>query len=193
MKKEKILFTTEIDYNLVKNDLEYFLEDYNLPENLTFKEVKENHREDMQDFIDTYIEDSFTNLKYNLEILSRELPNSVVEMADLGLWNGRYYGIREIELEDIMYDKDYGIREIELEDIMYDKDYFILYLNKDLELKNHHHDGTNYFTFRVFRSHITSEQKENFIVKYEEGKLTKSTINYYTESLKKYIEKVWGI
>ena len=24
MKKEKILFTTEIDYNLVKNDLEYF-------------------------------------------------------------------------------------------------------------------------------------------------------------------------
>ena len=53
MKKEKILFTTEIDYNLVKNDLEYFLEVYNLPENLTFKEVKENHREDMQDFIDT--------------------------------------------------------------------------------------------------------------------------------------------
>ena len=151
MKKEKILFTTEIDYNLVKNDLEYFL--------------------------DTYIEDSFMNLKYNLEILSRELPNSLVEMADLGLRNGRYYGIREIELEDIMYDKDY----------------FILYLNKDLELKNHHHDGTNYFTFRVFRSHITSEQKENFIVKYEEGKLTKSTINYYTESLKKYIEKVWGI
>ncbi len=40
MKKEKILFTTEIDYNLVKNDLEYFLEVYNLPENLTFKEVK---------------------------------------------------------------------------------------------------------------------------------------------------------
>ena len=151
MKKEKILFTTEIDYNLVKNDLEYFL--------------------------DTYIEDSFMNLKYNLEILSRELPNSLVEMADLGLRNGRYYGIREIELEDIMYDKDY----------------FILYLNKDLELKNHHHYGTNYYTFRVFRSHITSEQKENFIVKYEEGKLTKSTINYYTESLKKYIEKVWGI
>lgn len=177
MKKEKILFTTEIDYNLVKNDLEYFLEVYNLPENLTFKEVKENHREDMQDFIDTYIEDSFMNLKYNLEILSRELPNSVVEMADLGLWNGRYNGIREIEIEDIMYDKDY----------------FILYLNKDVELKNHHHDGTNYSTFRVFRSHITSEQKENFIVKYEGGKLTKSTINYYTESLKKYIEKVWGI
>ena len=168
MKREKILFTNNLtEEEIINSDFDYFVDNYNINENLCYKDIKENYKDEIYNYIENYRENSFKDGLIFLKKLKKLLVNSVIEISNINL--------EEINIEDILFYKDY---------------FFTLYIDKDLKLKNNNLNETFYFTYRVFRSHITSKQKEKFIMKYKEGKLTKSTINYYTESIVKYIKKV---
>ena len=62
----------------------------------------------------------------------------------------------------------------------------------DFKAKGIHHDGTNYYTFRVWKEGLTDEQKENFLDKMYHGKATTKDITRYTSSLRPYISAVYG-
>ncbi len=71
--------------------------------------------------------------------LSIQLDQPIIIIADLGLWDGRHRGYKEIESGNIA-------------DCLYsDMDYNTWYVDKhgDLRCDAVHHDGTNHYLYRV--------------------------------------------
>ena len=82
-----------------------------------------------------YLEDE----RLNLDI---QLSQPILVVADLGLWNGRRTGYKEIpsgNIRDCLYS---------------DYDYTTWYVDKsgDLRCDDTHHDGTNHYLYRVYIS-----------------------------------------
>ena len=78
-----------------------------------------------------YLEDERANLNI-------QLPQEILVIADLGLWNGRPMGYKEIpsgNIKDCLYS---------------DTDYTEWYVDKygDLRADAIHHDGTNHYLYR---------------------------------------------
>ena len=117
--------------------------------------------------------------RLNLDI---RLDNEIVVIGDIGRWNGRVMGYKIIESGNI-------------KDCLYDNtcDYVEWYVDeyKDLCFRGAHHDGNNYYTYRVFKE-ISYEQKENFLDKLYNGTATKKDINRYTKRIGDYICGVYG-
>lgn len=171
MEKERILFTNNlIEEKIINSDFDYFVDNYNIHENLCYKDIKENYQDEIYNYIETYKENCFKEGLMFLKELKKLLVTSVIEISDMNL--------KKINIEDILFYKDY---------------FFTLYIDKDLKLKNNNFNETIYFTYRVFKKNITEEQIENFIIKYKEGKLNNSIINNYTESLVKYVNKLFNL
>lgn len=119
---------------------------------------------------------NFLNDELNLqaEILIEELKDiqqphaEYIAIADLGLWNGRRVGYKELN---------------NLTEVLGDYDYIKVYTdNYNLRVDGIHHDGTNYITIRKFKD-ISDTQKENFLDKIYSGKVTQKDISRYTKSL----------
>lgn len=110
----------------------------------------------------TWFEDSRAELKRVDE------GYGLVALADLGLWNGRRYGYKEVkELKDIMY------TSCDYERVYVDS-------NGDLRKEESHHDGSNSILYRYWKEGLTEEQKENFLDKVYSGKCTQKDITRYT-------------
>lgn len=107
------------------------------------------------------------NLIYDLNYIQK--PNTeYIAIADLGLWNGRRMGYKELS---------------NLTDILGNYDYTKVYTdNYNLKVDGIHHDGTNYIIIRKFKD-ISDVQKENFLDKIYNGKVTPQDISRYTKSL----------
>jgi len=133
--------------------------------------------------------DSFNSdnedLDFCFEMLQDDLnvfvDTDIVAFADLGLWQGRVNGYKEIgdKLKDV-----FNVFE----------DYNELYIDtdKDLKLRASHHDGTNYITFRAWRLNISDEKREETLDKIYQGIATEKEIKNVTKSLFHDIEKVYG-
>ena len=92
----------------------------------------------------------------------------LIAIADVGRWNGRFSGYKELKrLEDVMYS---------------DCDYERVYVdsNGDLRKEESHHDGSNSILYRYWKEGLTDEQKENFLQKIYDGKCTSKDITRYT-------------
>ncbi len=63
---------------------------------------------------------------------------------------------------------------------------------KDFRANEYHHDGTNYYLYRVFKESVSDKQIENFLDKIYRGVYTSSDVSRYTESVGKYICDVYG-
>ena len=63
----------------------------------------------------------------------------------------------------------------------------------DLRAEAAHHDGTNYYLYRVFKDNVTEDQIEDFKDKVYHGTLTEKDIDKYTHRLGDDIAKVYGI
>ena len=63
----------------------------------------------------------------------------------------------------------------------------------DLRAEAAHHDGTNYYLYRVFKDSVTEEQIEDFKGKIFDGTYTQDDIDKYTRRLGDDIAKVYGI
>ena len=122
-----------------------------------------------------YLDDERCNLNI-------QLPQEILVIGDLGLWNGRVTGYKEIESGNI---KDCLYSEADMNEWYVDK-------NGDLRCTAIHHDGTNHYLYRAFKNNVTDTQKENLLYKIYTGKATRQDITRLTSRLGDEIGKVYG-
>ena len=122
-----------------------------------------------------YLEDE----RLNLDI---QLSQPILVVADLGLWNGRRMGYKEIpsgNIRDCLYS---------------DCDYTTWYVDKsgDLRCNDTHHDGTNHYLYRVYKDNVSQAQKDRLKEKIYSGTATRADIARVTRRLGDEIGKVYG-
>lgn len=104
----------------------------------------------------------------------------LIAIADLGRWNGRFGGYKEIKnLKDVLYSSC---------------DYERVYVdsNGDLRKEESHHDGSNSILYRYWKDGLTEEQRENFMSKIYNGECTQKDITRYTRKAGLGIANAYG-
>ena len=118
------------------------------------------------------------DLRLNLDI---ELDMPIIILGNIGRWNGRVLGFKDLKenLEDCFYTED---------------DYIKWYLDEkgDLRGTGYHHDGTNYYLYRVFKKNVSEDQIENFKSKVLNWGLSYDDSKRYTQRLGDKISEVYG-
>lgn len=110
---------------------------------------------------ETWFEDEKSELK-------RVSEGEVLALADLGGWNGRCPGFKELKsLEEVL------CSSCDYERVYVDS-------NGDLRKDESHHDGDNFILYRYWKEGLTEQQKENFLAKIYHGKCTRKDITRYT-------------
>lgn len=119
--------------------------------------------------------------RMNLDV---EVSQPIIAIADLGLWNGRFSGYKELNSRNI---KD-------CLDTFESCEYHEWYVDDrgDLCCKAVHHDGMNYVVYRTYRDDVTDEQIEDFLDKIYNGNITDDDVNAVTRSLGNEVAKVYG-
>lgn len=115
----------------------------------------------------------------NLDI---DTGNTILVIADLGLWNGRRKGFREIESGNI-------------KDCLYSgNDYSTWFVDEQGEFRcdDVHHDGVNHYCYRVFKEGVTEEQMHDLETRIFLGTATQLVIDRYTRPLGETISRVYG-
>lgn len=143
-----------------------------------YPELTENERIALMYEINAdYLEDERRNLNI-------QLPDTILVAGDLGLWNGRRMGYKEITSGNIR-DCLYTDRDI---------DYATWYVDKlgDLRCNAVHHDGTNHYLYRVYKDGVTDAQKDYLKDKLYRGVATRADITRLTRRLGDDIAKVYG-
>lgn len=115
--------------------------------------------------------------------LDKQLSQPIIIIGDIGRWNGRVQGYKMIDsgnLKDCLYT---------------DCDMAEWYVDRrgDLRCTAVHHDGTNYYLYRVFKDSASEIQIENLQNKIYYGKATRSDITRVTKRLGDEISKIYGI
>ncbi len=116
------------------HDLNY--EDWRADLEANYPELTENERyEKMLEINQDYLDDERINLNI-------QLSEPILLIADLGLWDGHHSGYSEI-------------RSGNIRDCLYSNhDYSTWYVDRlgDLRCDDVHHDGTNHYLYRAFKS-----------------------------------------
>lgn len=110
--------------------------------------------------------------------LDKEIDGRILAIADLGLWHGRTPG--------------YRIFNRNISSILHsDCDYVEWYSDGyNIRATADHHDGTNFYLYRVIREDRNIENLLEAIYNGEE--ISRSKLNYYTKSLCSYVNKIYG-
>lgn len=129
----------------------------------------------MYELNDEYLEDE----KMNLDV---QLDRPILMIADLGLWNGRKSGYKEIQSGNI---RDCFVSV---------GDYVTWYVNDngDFCCDDTHHDGTNHYRYRTYKKNASERQIEGLKAKLYDGTATEADINKVTVGLGKKIAAVYG-
>ena len=169
MKKQIIWSNRDIDFDSWKASLiDYQKEnDYEDPEDVT--------DDDVWNFIDESLSNQLDDERFNLNVIT---DGRIIAIADLGLWYGRKQGYR------ILQDK--------VADILHTGcDYTEWYGDgHNIKATASHHDGTNYYEYRVIREDRNIQNLLDAIYNGEE--ISRKKLNYYTKSLYPYVAKVYG-
>jgi len=135
---------------------------------------------------DEYLSDERINLNINVPD-----TDTVLVIADLGFWDGRCRGYREIHADKIS-------------DCLYtdrDTDYATWYLDDrgDFCCDQIHHDGTNHLCYRAYKPNVSETQKENLKEKLAEERKEKAEyakkvgqLTMQVDWLKKKSEEICG-
>lgn len=121
--------------------------------------------------LDHYIDDERMNLDMTTD-------GRILVVADLGLWYGRRQGYRIL---------DGNVKNILSADVDYVEWYSDGY---NIKATAAHHDGTNYYEYRVIREDRNIQNLLDAIYNGEE--ITRKKLNYYTRSLEPYVRRVYG-
>lgn len=162
-----IIWTTEVNVN----DYKDFLEE-------EYPEITDDFDKYCLcvDLNNGYLEDERANLNIDLH-------REIICLGALSLWNGTASGYKVV-------------RGTRVSDCLGDTvgDYVTWYVDErgDLRCSDTHHDGTNEYTYRVFREGLSAWQKDNFKAKIFEGTATRRDVNRYTERLGDVIADVYG-
>lgn len=165
MKKRIIWSNRNLDIEDWRDDYREFLEANEIDKD---PDDENDLYEYMIDRNNDYFYDEF---HYNL---NKEIDGRIICLADLGLWDGRRKAHRIL---------DNNINEI----MRCSHDYVEIYGDGyNIRATDSHHDGTNYYEFRVIREDRNIENLFN-------GKeITRKRLNYYTKSLYPYVAKIYG-
>lgn len=114
--------------------------------------------------------------------LNIQLSRAIIVIADLGLWSGRHSGYKEIQSGNIQ------------DCLASDTDYNTWYVDEkgDLRCEAVHHDGTNYYLYREYKTTASEEDIEELKEKIYLGKCTEQDIEKVTRRLGDEIGKVYG-
>ena len=129
----------------------------------------------MYDINSDYLDDT----RANLDI---QLSQRIIVIGDLGLWNGRAHGYKMIESGNI---KDCFYSDCDMNEWYVDK-------LGDLRCTAVHHDGRNYYLYRVFKDGVTDSQIERLQEKLYDGTATRQDITRVTKRLGDDIGAVYG-
>ena len=124
-----------------------------------------------------YLDDERANLNI-------QLSQPILIIADLGLWQGRRMGYKEIESGNI--------RDCLFSDR--DTDYATWYVDKlgDLRCEAIHHDGTNFLLYRTYKDGVSESQIDRLKEKLYCGTATRADITRITRRLGDEIGRVYG-
>ena len=111
----------------------------------------------------------------NLDV---KLPGKILVIASLGLWNGRRSGYK------IMGNNLNEILTASIGDL-----YEVYFDGYNIKAKDTHHDGTNYYEFRLIRN---DRNIDILLEKIYDDDFSRQDINNYTRSLAPYIREVYG-
>lgn len=123
----------------------------------------------------------FVDECYNLNLPTE---GRIIEITDIGLWNGRRMGYNLLDEHNInaclsfKTSCEYGEWWIDS--------------HNNLRSRQSHHDGTHFILYREVKPEITSDQLDNFCWKLYNGKVTSRDITKYTRSLGKRVKDVYG-
>lgn len=130
------------------------------------------------DYVHEVNDNNLEELRYDFGFV--EVPNEIIVIADLGLWTGRQQAYRMLtNLQAALYS------DCDMFEIGFDA--------YNLVARAGHHDGTNYYTYRMFKDGISDQQKQNFRDLLYNAKATKQHISRYTTSLKPIVKKEMGL
>lgn len=163
--KHLIWSNYDLDYEDWRGDLE-----------ADYPELSEDERISlMYEINGHYLDDERINLNV-------QLSRPILVIGDLGLWDGRRMGYKEIPSGNIR-DCLYG-----------DTDYSTWYVDRlgDLRCDAVHHDGTNHYLYRVYKDGISETQMNNLKQKIYCGKVMRSDITRVTCRLGDYIADIYG-
>ena len=121
--------------------------------------------------LDHYIDDERMNLDVTTD-------GRILVVTDIGLWYGRRQGYRIL---------DGNVKNILSADVDYVEWYSDGY---NIKATAAHHDGTNYYEYRVIREDRNIQNLLDAIYNGEE--ITRKKLNYYTRSLEPYVRRVYG-
>lgn len=170
--KKHIIWSNNIDVDDFRESYREFLEANNIDRDPDNEDALWEYAYETND---DYIIVERINLDVNLN-------RPIVVIASLGRWNGRFNAYKIIKsgnIKDCLYSSD---------------DYIEWFVDgyDNFRAVGNHHDGTNYYLYRVFKENISSEQMNNFLDKIYEGTYTSADVSRYTNSVGKYISKVYG-
>jgi hypothetical protein len=113
--------------------------------------------------------------------LNKELEGRILVLGNLGLWNGRVQGYVVLgkNINNIFNINSRGFDMAEF----YGDGY-------NIKATEHHHDGTNYYEYRVIRENTNIDKLLDAIYRGEE--ISRKKLNYYTRSLYKDVAKIYG-
>ena len=124
-------------------------------------------------------DDNLSDERTNLDV---QLENSILVIGDLGLWNGRRMGYKEIKSGNIR-------------DCLYSEmDYSTWYVDRlgDLRCDAVHHDGTNHYLYRAYKENVSEAQIDRLKEKLYSGTATRADVTRVTKRLGDEIGRVYG-
>ena len=157
-------------------DLDY--EDWRADLEADYPELSEYERMALMHEINgDYLDDERANLNIQLD-------QPILIIADLGLWQGRRMGSKEIASGNI--------RDCLFSDR--DTDYSTWYVDKlgDLRCDAIHHDGTNFLLYRTYKDGVSESQIDRLKEKLYCGTATRADITRITRRLGDEIGRVYG-
>ena len=122
--------------------------------------------------------DYLNDERENLDI---EIPNGIIALADIGRWNGRVNGYKEIgtNIADCLYSN--------MDMVEWYVDPWGVFRSTMAD-----HDGMTFVVYRAWKDDVTEEQKERILDGIYYGGVSERTIRRYTRNIGKDIANVYG-
>ena len=114
--------------------------------------------------------------------LNIQLSQPIIVIGDIGRWNGRVMGYKDIpsgNIRDCLYSE------------MDDSTWYVDRLG-DLRCDAVHHDGTNHYLYRAYKENASEAQIDRLKEKLYSGTATRSDVTRVTKRLGDEIGRVYG-
>lgn len=149
------------------------------------KDLRENYpdenREQLYERMCKINDEYFNDERMNLNC---HVGEDIIAIADLGRWNGRFRGYKELNSDNLR----------DCLEVLKDCEYNEWYVDREGEFRStqSHHDGTHYICYRMWKQEATDEQREELLESLYNGRATQEDIDRLTEKLGKTIGEVYG-